>query len=223
MDAPMDGVFGEGLPATESQNSEIECQTPAPSQVQAIRLAALPVPQTTESLAILTPLNRQIVHPGDIVTVTTEETATPLISALFLSRAEVMLIEGGPLQTHMEIPTDTVGEFPIAVAATDLLGNVKIGQVILQVEQIAEINELIVDPAGLFMKPGMRLNLRVDGLFSDGVTRELTGAGTGTLYQSANEQIVTVDEQGAVEFQGKGETVILVTNGDVEQVITVQN
>ena len=38
-----------------------------------------------------------------------------------------------------------------------------------------------------------------------------------------NERIVTVDEQGTVEFQGVGETVILVTNGEVEQVIAVQN
>ncbi|NQV34517.1 MAG: alpha/beta fold hydrolase, partial [Phycisphaeraceae bacterium] len=223
MDEPLDGAFGEGLPATESQNSEIECQAPAPSQLQAIRLAALAVPQITESLAILTPLNRQIVHPGDIVTVTTEETDMPLISALFLSHAEVMLIEDSPFQTQMEVPADTVGEFSIAIAARDLMGNVRIGQVTLQVEQTAELNELIVEPAGLFMKPGMRLNLRVDGLFSDGVTRPLTTPRTGTLYQSANEQIVTVDEQGTVEFQGMGETVIWVTNGEVEQMIKVQN
>ena len=221
MDEPLDGPFATGLPAPESQNSEIECQAPAPDQFQAIRLAAHGVPHVTESLPILAPLDRQIVHPGDIVTVTLGEIDAPLISALFLSRAEVTFIETDPFQAQMEVPAETVGEFPIVVAARDLTGNLRIGKVTLLVEQNAQLNELIVQPAGLFMKPGMRLNLRVDGLFSDGVTRKLTDS--GTLYLSADEGVVTVDEFGSVEYQGPGGTTILVTNGEVEQVVKVRN
>ena len=143
------------------------------------------------------------------------------LSALFLSRAEVTFIETGPFQAQMEVPAETVGEFPIVVAARDLTGNLRIGKVTLLVEQNAQLNELIVQPAGLFMKPGMRLNLRVDGRFSDGVTRKLTDS--GTLYLSADEGVVTVDEFGSVEYQGPGGTTILVTNGEVEQVVKVRN
>ena len=190
---------------------------------QAIHLADHGQSLVTESLPILTPLDRQIVHPGDIVTVTLGETDTPLISALFLSRAEVTLIETDPFQAQMEVPAETVGEFPIVVAARDLTGDLRIGKVILLVEQNAQLNELIVRPAALFMKPGMRLNLSVDGLFSDGVTRRLTDTDTGTLYLSADEGVVTVDEFGSVEYQGPGGTTILVTNGEVEQVVKVRN
>lgn len=56
-------------------------------------------------------------------------------------------------------------------------------------------------------------NLRIWGVYSDGVNRDLTSSISGTTYVSSNEEIVTVNSEGKVTSKGIGTANITVRNG----------
>ena len=61
---------------------------------------------------------------------------------------------------------------------------------------------------------GTTFELPVMGEFSDGVTRAIRRHTTGTTYQSGNERIITVNQDGVLRLVGNGETVLTVKNRD---------
>jgi hypothetical protein len=56
----------------------------------------------------------------------------------------------------------------------------------------------------------------VIGEFPDGTVRFVSRSALGTTYQSRNEEVATVDANGAVTAVGIGETTIVVRNGEKE-------
>lgn len=61
----------------------------------------------------------------------------------------------------------------------------------------------------------------VVGNYDDGSQRDLTGAETGTTYDSDDPAIATVDENGQVSAVGNGTTTIAVTNGTETATVVV--
>lgn len=220
--APVDGPFAESLPPPVVQDDDIQCAISSPPDQSQIRLFA----QSEEpegGIAIMYPIDRQAVHPGDRWTVTAQTLPNiALASVIFLSPAETIFVEQAPYQTEMEIPKTTVGTFPIVVVGKDFEGGLHVSSITLNVEQETTLESLDVEPARLFMKQRATVLLRVDGAYADGVLRNLTSSETGTFYQSWDEQIVAVDENGTVEARAEGETFILVSNGPVDQIVDVK-
>ncbi|MDR4495520.1 MAG: hypothetical protein AB7P17_07150 [Nitrospirales bacterium] len=68
---------------------------------------------------------------------------------------------------------------------------------------------------------GKTLALPVIGRFSDGITRAIRRHTAGTTYQSANENIITVDQDGVLRLTGNGETSLTVKNGDQEATLGI--
>lgn len=68
---------------------------------------------------------------------------------------------------------------------------------------------------------GKTFALPVMGEFSDGVTRAIRWHSAGTTYQSANEQIITVNQDGVLRLVGNGETVLTVKNRDLEATLNI--
>ncbi|TFG63118.1 MAG: hypothetical protein E4H32_04855 [Nitrospirales bacterium] len=66
---------------------------------------------------------------------------------------------------------------------------------------------------------GTTFELPVIGEFSDGITRALRWHSTGTTYLSANELVITVNQDGVLRLTGNGKTVLTVKNR--EQVATL--
>jgi len=63
---------------------------------------------------------------------------------------------------------------------------------------------------------GEKRDLQVIGEFPDGTVRFVSRSALGTTYQSRNEEVATVDANGAVTAVGIGETTIVVRNGEKE-------
>ncbi len=61
---------------------------------------------------------------------------------------------------------------------------------------------------------GTTYELPVVGEFSDGVMRGLRSHTTGTTYVSANEAVISVNQDGVLRLMGNGETVLTVKNGE---------
>jgi len=68
---------------------------------------------------------------------------------------------------------------------------------------------------------GKTFELPVMGHFSDGITRSLRRHTTGTTYQSANEHIITVNQDGLLRLVGNGETVLTVKNRNQEATLGI--
>ena len=65
------------------------------------------------------------------------------------------------------------------------------------------------------------LLLSVEGIYSDGIKRNLRPANTGTTYVSHDPEVVTVDENGQPIVQGVGTTTITVSNSGVSTNVPV--
>jgi hypothetical protein len=68
---------------------------------------------------------------------------------------------------------------------------------------------------------GKTLVLPVIGRFSDGITRSIRTHSAGTTYQSGNESIITVNQDGVLRLTGNGGTVLTVKNRNQEATIDI--
>ncbi len=68
---------------------------------------------------------------------------------------------------------------------------------------------------------GKTLELPVIGIFSDGMTRSIRAQSTGTTYQSANDNIISVNPNGVLRLVGNGETVLTVKNRNQEATLDI--
>jgi hypothetical protein len=69
---------------------------------------------------------------------------------------------------------------------------------------------------------GKRVDLPVIGRFSDGITRSIRSHTAGTTYQSGDESIMTVTEDGVLHLVGNGRTFLTIKNRDKEASIEVR-
>lgn len=64
--------------------------------------------------------------------------------------------------------------------------------------------------------------LDVDGLFSDGIVRDISSSSAGTRYVvSNNENIITVDSEGLVTAIAIGKAQIIIKNGNKQEAVDV--
>ena len=70
-----------------------------------------------------------------------------------------------------------------------------------------------------FFQLGQNKRLYIQGIYSDGVVREIWLAKTGTTYTCSNEKVVTVDADGLATAKGAGMAQITVKNGDKKLVL----
>jgi hypothetical protein len=63
--------------------------------------------------------------------------------------------------------------------------------------------------------------LGVAGIYSDGVSRQLTSSAMGTTYTSSDEKVTTVSPEGKATAQGLGTATITVRNGKYSATVKV--
>ncbi|GJL60549.1 MAG: hypothetical protein NPIRA03_34060 [Nitrospirales bacterium] len=68
---------------------------------------------------------------------------------------------------------------------------------------------------------GKTFELPVIGRFSDGISRSLRAQSTGTTYQSANDNIISVNPNGVLRLMGNGETTLTVKNRHQEATLDI--
>jgi len=68
---------------------------------------------------------------------------------------------------------------------------------------------------------GTTFELPVIGRFSDGMTRSIRSQTAGTTYQSANESVITVNQNGVLGLVGNGGTVLTVKNRNQEATLEI--
>lgn len=135
-----------------------------------------------------------------------------------------------PFGGNMKVPKEAIG--PMRLLAVADISRGRLGtrsvfdEIIVQVEpevQLTNIDFETEKPLRLGRKGqletygqvdvlGKIFELPVVGEFADGVTRPLNTPSSGTSYQSSNEKVIQVLQDGLLKIVGNGKTVIMVTN-----------
>jgi K319L-like, PKD domain len=135
-----------------------------------------------------------------------------------------------PFGGNMKVPKEAIG--PMRLLAVADISRGRLGtrsvfdETIVQVEPEAQLTNIDFEtekPLRLGRKGqletygqvdvlGKIFELPVVGEFADGITRPLNTPSSGTSYQSSNDNVIQVLQDGLLKIVGNGKTVITVTN-----------
>jgi hypothetical protein len=135
-----------------------------------------------------------------------------------------------PFGGSLKVPKEAIGPMRLLVVADisrGRLGSKSVfDEIIVQVEPEAQLTNIDFEtdkPLHLGRKGqlatygqvdvlGKIFDLPVVGEFADGVNRPLSAPSSGTSYQSSNDKVIQVLQDGLLKIVGNGKTVITVTN-----------
>lgn len=187
-------------------------------------------------LTITKPVSGTIFHSGDNVVVKAEASPGENLKGIFFitDKMEKSSLDlQTPYEFEFKIDEDFIGTLTI-VADGKLVDNrhvearVQIGVVLppsvtlKSIKVYPEIMFLFKLPSGSDpnrIRIAEAEDLGVSGVYSDGIEREITTA--GTTYTSSDEKIATVTADGEVKAQGVGTATITVKNGDIKATVKV--
>jgi len=187
-------------------------------------------------MKFIQPEEGQIFKPGDEVPIVFE--ASNLSNGILItSRISADRIETLPYTFNLKIPDEEIGILEIkAFAPLIATQEVLTDDVTINIQPNAPLESIQAGrPVYRTTKTGVDKKFRkvsinedsdwkqmtVEGVYEDGVTRNIRYATTGTTYSSHDENIVTVGENGKVYVQGVGEALITVTNSGISTDVPV--
>lgn len=216
LDAPVASpVFSHGFP------------DPGPALDAGARGGALGLPPDVEivegALEIVAPAPGTVVEPGGTVDVVIDVAGGFVPDELILAGLAPLHPAVLPATLSLEIPTESAGAFRLLAVATDADGRVAASAPVDVVALPSTPPESIdVSPplVSLFASaPSERIT--VIGTWPDGLEREIGTSGMGTLYESADPAVATVDAGGVITAHRPGRTMVAVVHGTLERVVEV--
>lgn len=140
---------------------------------------------------IVAPATGTVVAPGTSVHVVVQASWTRV---LLVGPGTTAIDEAAPFELDLSIPAEAVGSFAIkAFGASDTGAFSASNTVTLSVVPPASLQSLrAVAPDLILFGPGSTHSLVVLGTYSDGVTRDVTDASTGTVYRANRPEIERV-------------------------------
>jgi hypothetical protein len=121
------------------------------------------------------------------------------------------------VEVSLHVPFEAAGTMIVRAIALnqDQQQAAEAEQVTVSIQQDAGVllDELeIIDPVEYFFADDSTRTAFVLGAFSDGPKRDLSGSAAGTLYQTLDPAVVSVDCEGNMQAHAAGETTLVVAN-----------
>jgi hypothetical protein len=190
-------------------------------------------PREAWAFRISSPANGAVIEAGSNVSVQVDtEGTTRLVGVLFATSGEQL---GGefdakpPFEWEVQIPMDYLGSLTFTAMGrifgqgTDPVPQAEVTvRVVLPPSIILQGLQVHEDQETLFMRVGAKEKIYLYGQFSDGVKRNISSSATGTMYQTSDARIATVDTEGLVTAIAPGKAVIITKNGNRQIQIGVQ-
>jgi hypothetical protein len=127
--------------------------------------------------------------------------------------------DGALFVGSVTVPADALGRMRLLAVGEVVSGRMEsheeFDEVLLTVGTTAELQaiEFGVEKPWRLTPVGKRISVPAVGQFSDGVSRPLSGPGTGSRFRSSDERVVSVDGNGVVQVTGAGRATLAVENG----------
>ena len=176
---------------------------------------------SAEAIQISAPVSGAIVRSGTTVTVKVVPDHGETIQQLaFITRRGSVTAAAGALQADVTVPLDSAGpEFVVAVASLSG-GSVSIATVtVIGDPGPLQRIDIAAPPALTYI--GQAVPLQITGLFDDGVSRDVTAADTGTVYETTVSSVLGVHGGGVIQARARGTAQIVVSNRGRTAVATI--
>lgn len=178
-------------------------------------------------IKITEPEDGSTVTPGQEITVRIEPVGgLELKEVLVVAPFFVDTLTSPPFAVTFKVPDEAVGTISISALEQDSSGKFVEDEIFLNVQQTATLQSLKVDPEEWVFETDWSgnvkdqyINIDVEGVYSDGITRDITDA--GTAYVSSDPSVVSVDSEGRMRPHKLGEATITASNSGVTATIPV--
>lgn len=191
----------------------------------------------SESIKIISPLPGTVFAPGDTINVELSYDG-PLDGSILLVTGpgcspQSEQLTSKPYEFSCTVDQDCVGELGImATFFSNKLYNREEAEKAIPIPQ-TEINVSVVPKAELlglkhinygpfFLDVGDELQLTLEGVYADGITRYLEDRGLSISYISSDSSVATVDQKGKIKAVSPGECEIYFKYGGASGKITTK-
>jgi hypothetical protein len=172
-------------------------------------LLVLALPERAFALQVLSPIEGAIVRSGQLVVVRVGPSPGEVIASVRIATSEgnteASPVAGGTAayEGQVRLPMRAVGPELIVVAASLVDGRLVSAHVQVEADP-GLLQRLVIQPPPALSFTGQVVQLEVMGIFADGVSRDLTGPETGTLYETSNAAVLGVDPSGLLQARSNG-------------------
>jgi len=194
------------------------------------------ISQSAWALRIVSPKEGDTVYAGDNLTIIVKpDPGENWVGVSFGFDAMTYNPLTDEYKITIQVPRDYYGYYDnLVVDAADSSGHsIELrGKIFVKMPPNVVLQSIVVDdyrilyklPLGSSPEEMQRIEsrpLRVEGMYSDGVKRELNSSASGTTYTSSDETIVTVDTEGKMTAQKLGKAKITIKNGNYSATVVV--
>ncbi|HYH96403.1 choice-of-anchor A family protein [Hyalangium sp.] len=186
-------------------------------------LTSAPLPPLAR-LRVVSPGAGTPVSPGSTVPVVVEASGGFQPAVVSITGAErSVFLEAPPFTAEFPIPAQAIGKVELRAFGIDEEGRMRVSElVLLPVASSAKLTSIeILNGDATLRGPGSTRRLQVLGHYDDGVTRNISSPGLGTVYSSSNSNVARVTSDGSLTATGSGLATVVVRNGAVFTSITV--
>jgi len=200
---------------------------PPPSTLRGGEQTSVELPQVTrmEDIELVLSTGSQAA-PGDLLPVAvTAGGGFDLQRALVVSRFDAVLLEGPVFEGELTLPEDFIGELELLAFGVDGSDSFTVidTPVTVNVTVDSALTGLsILNTDMLLFEFDDLRQMYVTGTFADGETRVITDPGTGTVYASAEPDIVEITPDGLVIGLVPGVTTLSASNSGFQDSISVE-
>jgi hypothetical protein len=182
------------------------------------------LPASAGAIEIVSPQDGATVPIGSEIVIQVQPSPGDDIDRAYLAQSDEHMkhnSQTGFFEQKIKLRGDSLGPIPIEVWSKNSKGIKSTARVTVHVNlpPVLPLISLRIHAEQRRMvleEIGEKRDLQVIGEFPDGTVRFVSRSVLGTTYQSRNEEVATVDANGAVTAVGVGETTIVVRNGDKE-------
>lgn len=180
-------------------------------------------------IKITEPKDGSIVTPGQEITVKVEAVGGFALKegwvAIGRLEQEITIL---PNTTTFVIPNEASGNIILDVLGKDSSNKFVSSEITLNVRQTATLQSLEIDQEKILVGLNWDGNIKgersgyivtVYGIYSDGIKRDITHA--GTTYVSSDSSVISIDDKGNYTINKVGTATITVSNSGVSKIIPV--
>jgi hypothetical protein len=182
------------------------------------------LPASAGAIEIVSPKDGAIVPIGAEIVIQVQPSPGDDIDRVYMAQSDEPMkhnSQTGFFEQKIRLRGDSLGPIAIEVLSKNSKGITSTARVTIHVNlpPVLPLVSLRIHAEQRRMvleEIGEKRDLQVIGEFPDGTVRFVSRSALGTTYQSRNEEVAKVDDNGAVTAVGIGETTIVVRNGDKE-------
>ncbi|MCP5158290.1 MAG: FG-GAP repeat protein [Gammaproteobacteria bacterium] len=216
------------LDVTDPQFSQFPETPLATSSIATNIQGSVPAIRTTnntqDELVITSPVNDSTVTSGQAIQISVQPNPEVTVDRMVLLGPDVLSDDTPPFEFQVVVPQEAVGPIKWTALGKNSNNIFTSPPITLNASPTATLQSIEVQSSQdvIFSSIGETLDLRIIGHYSDGVDRDLTASDTGTTYDSANPEWVTVSPEGVLTAQAEGSTYITARNQEVSTFITTR-